>query len=67
MTSKTMFIGHTIFFYLFPSFGVELIPVVIYLLTAIGLSPLGSTHLHTNNKQNDTNTKRTTQIKTNVE
>jgi len=26
----------------------------IYLLTAIGLSPGGSTHLHTNNKQNNT-------------
>jgi hypothetical protein len=37
-----------------------------YLLTAIGLSPGGSTHLHTNNTQNNTNN-RTTQIKTNVE
>ena len=27
---------------------------MIYLLTAIGLSPGGSTHLHTNNTQNDT-------------
>ena len=27
---------------------------LIYLLTAIGLSPGGSTHLHTNNSQNDT-------------
>ena len=27
---------------------------MIYLLTAIGLSPGGSTHLHTNNKQNNT-------------
>ena len=35
--------------------------VMIYLLTAIGLSPGGSTHLHTNNTQNNTN-KRTTQI-----
>ena len=26
---------------------------MIYLLTAIGLSPGGSTHLHTNNTQND--------------
>jgi len=34
--------------------------VLIYLLTAIGLSPGGSTHLHTNNN-------RTTQITTNVE
>jgi hypothetical protein len=36
-------------------------------LTAIGLSPGGSTHLHTNNTQNDTNNNRTTQITTNVE
>jgi hypothetical protein len=28
---------------------------MIYLLTAIGLSPGGSTHLHTNNTQNNTN------------
>jgi hypothetical protein len=35
-------------------------------LTAIGLSPGGSTHLHTNNTQNNTNN-RTTQITTNVE
>ena len=27
---------------------------MIYLLTATGLSPGGSTHLHTNNTQNDT-------------
>jgi hypothetical protein len=40
---------------------------MIYLLTAIGLSPGGSTHLHTNNTQNNTNNKRTTQITTNVE
>jgi hypothetical protein len=39
---------------------------VIYLLTAIGLSPGGSTHLHTNNTQNNTTNKRTTQITTNV-
>ena len=36
-------------------------------LTAIGLSPGGSTHLHTNNTQNNTNNNRTTQITTNVE
>jgi hypothetical protein len=35
---------------------------IIYLLTAIGLSPGGSTHLHTNNTQNNTNKNRTTQI-----
>ena len=35
--------------------------------TAIGLSPGGSTHLHTNNSQNNTNNNRTTQITTNVE
>jgi len=40
---------------------------MIYLLTAIGLSPGGSTHLHTNSSQNNTNNKRTTQITTNVE
>ena len=40
---------------------------MIYLLTAIGLSPGGSTHLHTNSTQNNTNNKRTTQITTNVE
>jgi hypothetical protein len=38
-----------------------------YLLTAIGLSPCGSTHLHTNNTQNNTNNNRTTQIQANVE
>jgi hypothetical protein len=38
-----------------------------YLLTAVGLSPGGSTHLHTNNAQNNTNNNRTTQITTNVE
>jgi hypothetical protein len=37
-----------------------------YLLTATGLSPGGSTHLHANNTQNNTNNNRTTQI-TNVE
>jgi len=40
---------------------------MIYLLTAIGLSPSGSTHLHTNNTENNTNNNRTTQIATNVE
>ena len=40
---------------------------MIYLLTAIGLSPGGSTHLHTNNTQNNTNNNLTTQIQTNVE
>jgi hypothetical protein len=40
---------------------------MIYLLTAIGLSPGGSTHLHTNNTENHTNNNRTTQITTNVE
>jgi len=40
---------------------------VIYLLTAFGLSPGGSTHLHTSNTQNNTNNKRATQITTNVE
>jgi hypothetical protein len=40
---------------------------MIYLLTAIGLSAGGSTHLHTNNTQNDTNNNRTTQITTNGE
>ena len=39
----------------------------MYLLTAIGLSPGGSTHLHTNNTQNNTNNNRTTQIIINVE
>jgi len=39
---------------------------LIYLLTAVGLSPGGSTHLHTNNTYN-TNNNRTTQITTNVE
>jgi hypothetical protein len=40
---------------------------MVYLLTAIGLSPGGSTHLHTNNTENNTNNNRTTQITTNVE
>jgi hypothetical protein len=40
---------------------------MIYLLTEIGLSPSGSTHLHTNNTHNNTNNNRTTQIQANVE
>ena len=40
---------------------------MIYLLTAIGFSPGGSTHLHTSNTQNNTNNNRITQIQTNVE
>jgi uncharacterized protein YceK len=40
---------------------------MIYLLTAIGLSPCGSTHLRTNNTQNNTNNNRTTQIQANME
>jgi hypothetical protein len=40
---------------------------MIYLLTAVGLSPGGSTRLHTDNTQNNTNNNRTTQITTNVE
>jgi hypothetical protein len=40
---------------------------MIYLLTAMELSPGGSTHLHTNNTQNNTNNNGTTQIQTNVE
>ena len=40
---------------------------LIYLLPAIGLSPSGSTHLHTNNTQNNTNNNQTTQITNNVE
>jgi hypothetical protein len=40
---------------------------MIYLLTAVGLSPGGSTPLHTNNTQNNTNNIRTTQLTTNVE
>jgi len=40
---------------------------MIYLLTAVGLPPGGSTHLHTNNTQNNTNNNGTTQITINVE
>jgi hypothetical protein len=40
---------------------------VLYFLTVIGLSPGGSTHLHTNNTQKNTNKNRTTQITNNVE
>jgi hypothetical protein len=40
---------------------------IICLLTAMGLSPGGSTHLHTNNTQNNTNNNRITQITNNVE
>jgi hypothetical protein len=40
---------------------------MIHLLTAIGLSPGGSTHLQTNNRQNNTNSNQTTQKTTNVE
>jgi len=40
---------------------------MIHLLTAVGLTPGGSTHLHTNNTQNNTNNNGTTQITTNVE
>jgi hypothetical protein len=40
---------------------------LIYLLTAIGLSPDGSTHLHTNKTYNNTNNNQTTQIIINVE
>jgi hypothetical protein len=40
---------------------------MMYLLTEIGLSPGGSTCLHTNNTENNTNNNRTTQITTNVE
>jgi hypothetical protein len=39
----------------------------IYLLTAVGLSPGGSTHLYTNNTQNNTKNSETAQITTNVE
>jgi hypothetical protein len=38
---------------------------MIYLLTAIELSPGGGKHLHTNNTQNNTNINQTTQIITN--
>ena len=40
--------------------------ILIYLLTAIGLSPGGSMHLHTDNTRNNTNNNRKTQITTNV-
>jgi len=40
---------------------------MVYLLTAIRLSPGGSNPLHTNNTQNNTNNNGTTQITTNVE
>jgi hypothetical protein len=40
---------------------------MIHLLTAVGLSPGGSTHLHTNNTQNNINNNRKTQITNNVE
>jgi hypothetical protein len=39
---------------------------MIYLLNAIGLSPGGSIHLHTNATQNNTNNNQTTKIQTNV-
>jgi hypothetical protein len=39
---------------------------MIYLLTAIGLSPGGSTYSHTNNTENNTNNRKT-QITNNVE
>jgi len=39
---------------------------MLYLLTAVGLSAGGSTHLHTNNTQNNINNNQTTQILTNV-
>jgi hypothetical protein len=65
MTSKTKCIDHTIFFPFISLFWCGTNSCT-YLLTAISLSPGGSTHLHTNNNQNDTYTKRTTQIKTNV-
>jgi hypothetical protein len=41
--------------------------ILIYLLTTVGLSPGGSTQLHTNNTQNNTNNNRKTQITNNVE
>jgi hypothetical protein len=41
--------------------------IIIYLLTAIGLSLGSSTHSHTNNTQNNTNNNRTTKITNNVE
>jgi len=53
--------GSTIFFHIMIWYD------MIYILTAVGLSPGGSTNLHTNNKKNNTNNYRTTQITTNVE
>jgi len=41
--------------------------MMIYLLTAVGLSPGGSSHLYANNTWNNTYNKRTIQITTNVE
>jgi hypothetical protein len=49
------------------SYTLMLVYDMIYLLTAVGLSPGGSTHLHTNNTWNNTNNNRTTQITTSVE
>jgi len=46
---------------------ISILLILIYLLTAIGLSPGGSTHLQTNNTWNNTNNNRTTQMTTNVE
>jgi hypothetical protein len=40
---------------------------MIFLLTAVVLSPGGSTHLHKNNTRNNTNNSRTTQIQANAE
>jgi len=40
---------------------------MLFLLTATGLSPGGSKHLHTNNTQNNTNNNRTTEITTKLE
>jgi hypothetical protein len=40
---------------------------MIYLLTAIGLSPGGGTHLHKHITQNNTNHNQTTQIQSDVE
>jgi hypothetical protein len=37
---------------------------MIYLLTAFALSPGGSTHLHTNNTQNNTNNKKCGRVRT---
>jgi hypothetical protein len=50
-----------------PVHNTHILFMIWYLLTAIGLSPGGSTHLHTNNVWNNTNNNRTTQIQTNVE